>query len=61
MLGRSGDRDIGTRIKNEGRLRSSSRAGLVFPVSRIRRLLKGVDPSGIRVSKTSAVFLAATL
>ncbi len=49
------------KMRATDRISSSHKAGLVFPVSRIKRMLKGVDPSGMRVKKTSAVFLAATL
>lgn len=39
---------------------SSSRAGLIFPVGRLKRRLKETIP-GIRVSKNTSVYLAAIL
>jgi histone H2A len=47
------------------RMSASSRAGLVFPVSRIRKFLKSMQAvgglGGCRVSATSAVYLSAIM
>jgi histone H2A len=43
-----------------GNRTKSSRAGLVFPVGRIRRHLKSVNAS-LRIGSASAVYMAAIL
>ena len=47
-------------VNTGGKLSSSSRAGLVFPVARIRRHLKETIP-GVRIGKNSGVYMGAIL
>lgn len=47
--------------KKEAGKTVAAKAGLVFPVERIRLRLKSIIPAHSRVSKTSAVFMAAVL
>ena len=43
----------------KGRVSQSSRAGIIFPVSRIHRYLKSAPLASTRVTKGASVYLAA--
>ena len=43
----------------KGRVSQSSRAGIIFPVSRIHRYLKAAPATTTRVTKGASVYLAA--
>jgi histone H2A len=43
----------------KGRTSQSSRAGIIFPVSRIHRYLKSAPSTTARVTKGASVYLAA--
>jgi len=43
----------------KGRLSQSSRAGIIFPVSRMHRYLKSSPSATTRVTKGASVYLAA--
>ena len=47
-------------IAPTGKISTSTRAGIVFPVGRIRRHIKHSMP-GLRIGKGSAVYMAAVL
>ena len=45
----------------KSRVSRSSRAGILFPVARVHRLLKATPTITSRVTKAAAVYLAAAL